>query len=161
MTFRPARQHAVDEDGGEDAQPIVGGDEEPARQRNREQAERQRRAALRGAGEHRVHALEQGAQPSRADVAGAAEQAAAPGRVQLRPAEQALRADIEQQHQQHEADGVLIGRAVGQIAGAERLDQSEDHPPSAAPGVEPMPPSTAAVSAFTPGRKPIEAWAKP
>ena len=35
------------------------------------------------------------------------------------------------------------------------------NPPSTAPGSEPMPPSTAAVNAFTPGRKPSEKFTTP
>ena len=71
----------------------------------------------------------------------------------VRPAEEPLRAHQHEHDQDREDDEVRpLGRDVGL---RHRLDQPEQVPPSIAPGIEPMPPITAATNPASPTMKPI------
>ena len=82
-------------------------------------------------------------------------------------AEQARRPQGQDQDQHDEGEDVLVVAAehaagqVADVAGAKHSIRPSRMPPTIAPGMLPMPPNTAAVNAFSPGRKPIVSWTEP
>ena len=76
-------------------------------------------------------------------------------------AEQSRRPEHQHENEHDEGEDVLVvateetARKIADVAGAEGLDQAEQHASGHCPARLPMPPRTAAVKAFRPSMKPI------
>ena len=65
---------------------------------------------------------------------------------------------LDQQHEDQHGEHQRVAQLGGDIRFAENLDHTSSTPPIIAPGMEPIPPKTAAVNALMPGMEPVVGW---